>query len=255
MTPLHPDVARAVHARWPDRASAWVEGLPVELAEVCAALSVTPTGTTFSAGSAHVVEATTSAGARVVLRSSPDPDAVHQAAVLEQLARAGLAPAVHLLRNTPTSTWTALDAVEPGASFAEREPRPRDLEGAATMLRTLADEYGVPSAPSIVPWLRARLTDPAAGVVLDQLAIDMPAGLCHADLSPPHVLHGNSRLWFIAPRGMNGEAAYDVAVFALKLSYDDVETARLLGRSIARSAGVDADRAAAWVTVADAAAV
>lgn len=255
MTPLHPDVARAVHARWPDRASAWVEGLPVELAEVCAALSVTPTGTTFSAGSAHVVEATTSAGARVVLRSSPDPDAVHQAAVLEQLARAGLAPAVHLLRNTPTSTWSALDAVEPGASFAEREPRPRDLEGAAAMLRTLADEDGVPSVPSMVPWLRARLTDPAAGVVLDQLATDVPAGLCHADLSPPHVLHGRGRLWFVGPRGMNGEAAYDVAVLALKLSYDDVETARLLGRSIARSAGVDADRAAAWVTVADAAAV
>ncbi|MCM3848599.1 aminoglycoside phosphotransferase family protein [Pseudonocardia sp. DR1-2] len=273
MTPLHPDIARAAHARWPDRAPAWIEALPAELAEVCAALSVTPTGRTFSARSAHVVEATTGAGTRLVLRSSADPDAVHQAAVLDQLARAGLAPAVHLLRDTPTSTWTAMDAVEPGASFAEQEPRPRDLAGIAAMLRTLSNEEGAHSVPSIVPWLRARLSDPpaddqpphrgpepavvreAASVVLDELAAEMLAGLCHADLSPPNVLHGNSRLWFIDPRGMNGEAAYDVAVLALKLSDDHLDTARALARSIALSSGTDPDRADAWVTVVDAATV
>ncbi|MEU6698686.1 phosphotransferase [Pseudonocardia sp. NPDC046786] len=273
MTPLHPDVARAAHARWPDRAPAWIEALHVELAEVCAALSVNPTGTTFSARSAHVLEATTSTGARLILRSTPDPDAVHQAAVLDQLARAGLAPAVNLLRNTPTSTWIAMDAVEPGASFAEQEPRPRDLAGAAAMLRTLADEDDVPSVPSIVPWLRTRLTDPpaddqpphrspepadvrkSASLVLDQLATGMAVGLCHADLSPPNVLHGRSRLWFIDPRGMNGEAAYDIAVLALKLSDDHLDTARSLARSIALSSRTDPERADAWVTVVDAATV
>lgn len=273
MTPLHPDIARAAHARWPDRAPAWIEALPAELAAVCAALSVTPTGRTFSARSAHVVEATTSTGTRMILRSSPDPDAIHQAAVLDQLARAGLAPAVHLLRNTHTSTWTAMDAVKPGASLAEREPRPRDLAGVATMLRTLADEDGAPSVPSVVPWLRARLTTPpaddqpphrgpepaevreAASLLLDQLATEMAVGLCHADLSPPNVLHGKSRLWFIDPRGMNGEAAYDIAVLALKLSDDHLDTARALARSIALSSGASPDRAQAWITVADAATV
>jgi len=271
--PLRPNIARAAHARWPDRAPAWVQALPIELSEVCAELSVTPTGRTFSARSAHVVEATTSTGAQLILRSSPDPDAVHQAAVLDHLARAGLAPAVHLLQNTATSTWTAMDAVEPGASFAEQEPQPRDLAGAAAMLGILADEGGAPSVPSIVPWLRTRLTDPpaddqpphrgpepakvreSASLVLDQLATDMTVGLCHADLSPPNVLHGNSRLWFIDPRGMNGEGAYDVAVLALKLSDDHLDTARALARSIALSSGVSPNRADAWVTVADAATV
>ena len=273
MTPLHPEIARAAHARWPDRAPAWIEALPVELAEVCAALSVTPTGRTFSARSAHVAEATTSTGARLILRSSPDPDAVHQAAVLDQLARAGLAPAVHLQQNTATSTWTAMDAVEPGASLAEQDPRPRDLADVATMLRTLVDKDGAPSVPSIVPWLRARLTNPpaddqpahrgpesaatreSASVVLDQLAIDVPAGLCHADLSPPNVLRGRSRLWFIDPRGMSGEAVYDIAVLALKLSDDHLDTARALARSIALSSNTDPERADAWVTVVDAATV
>ena len=166
-----------------------------------------------------------------------------------------------------------MDAVEPGTSFAEQEPRPRDLAGAAAMLRILADKGGAPSVPSVVPWLRARLTDPpaddqpphrgpepaevreSASVVLDQLATDIPAGLCHADLSPPNVLHGDSRLWFIDPRGMNGEAAYDIAVLALKLSDDHLDTARALARSIALSSGTDPDRADAWVTVGDAATV
>lgn len=273
MTPLHPDIARAAHARWPDRAAVWVRALPVELTEVCAALSVTPTGRAFSARSAYVAEATTSTGTRLILRSSPDPDAVHQAAVLDHLARAGLAPAVHLLQSTATSTWTAMDAVEPGASLAEQEPRPRDLEDVATMLRSLADEDGVPSAPSIVPWLRARLTDPpaddqpphrgpepadvreSARLVLDQLATGMAVRLCHADLSPPNVLHGRGRLWFIDPRGTNGEAAYDIAVLALKLSDDHLDTARALARSIALSSGTEPDRADAWVNIADAATV
>ncbi|MEU4377807.1 phosphotransferase [Pseudonocardia alni] len=209
----------------------------------------------------------------MILRSSPDPDAVHQAAVLEHLARADLAPAVHLVWHTEASTWTAMDAVTPGASFAEREPRPRDLAAVATMLHALSTENGPLSVPSILPWLRARLTDPpvddqpphrgaepaavrhAAIAVLDQLADGEPAGLCHADLSPPNVLHGQSRLWLIDPRGMNGEAAYDLAVLALKLSYDDLDTARALARSIAMSSQNDPDRADAWVTVADAATV
>ncbi|MEV1291949.1 phosphotransferase [Pseudonocardia sp. NPDC049635] len=273
MTTLRPDVARAAYARWPDLAPAWTDALSGELADVCAALSVTPTGRTFPARSAHVIEATTGSGARLVLRSTPDPHAVHQAAVLARLAQAGLAPAVHLVRQTVTGVWTAMDIVEPGTSFAEREPKPRDLASIATMLRTLSTEQAPPSVPSIMGWLRTRLTDPPADdqpphrgpepaavrqtatLVLDQLATHMPAALCHADLSPPNLLHGNSRLWFIDPRGMSGEAAYDIAVLALKLSDDQLDTARALARSIALSSGTDPDRAEAWVSVADAATV
>ncbi|MBP2364824.1 Ser/Thr protein kinase RdoA (MazF antagonist) [Pseudonocardia parietis] len=87
------------------------------------------------------------------------------------------------------------------------------------MLRTLSTQAGPPSAPSIVPWLYACLTTHrptishyieapippavrhAAIAVLDQLADGVPDTLCHADLSPPNVLHGRSRLWLIDPRG------------------------------------------------------
>lgn len=273
MASLSPAIADAALSRWPERAAAWIDALPRELADVCDSLSVTPTGRTFSARSAYVIEATTSTGARLILRSSPDPHATHQAAVLDQLARVDLAPPVHLVRHTRASTWTAMDAVAPGASLAEQEPSPSDLAAVTTMLRTLSTEAGPPSAPSIVPWLYARLTNPpaddqpphrgpeptavrhAAIAILDQLADGVPATLCHADLSPPNVLHGRSQLWLIDPRGMNGEAAYDIAVLALKLSYDDLDTARALARSIALASENDPDRAAAWVSVADAATV
>ena len=273
MTTLSPAVADAAHSRWPDRAAAWIDALPNELIEVCDSLAVTLTGRTFSARSAHVIEATTDSGARLVLRSSPDPDAAHQAAVLERLAAVDLAPAVHLVRHTEASTWTAMDAISPGASLAEQEPTPSDLAAVTTMLRTLSAEDGPSSVPSIVPWLRARLTAPPADdqpphrgpepepvrhdaiAILDQLADESEAGLCHADLSPPNVLHDGSRLWFIDPRGMNGEAPYDIAVLALKLSYDHLDTARALARSIAMASESDPDRADAWVIVSDAATV
>lgn len=273
MAALSPSVANAARSRWPDRAPAWIDGLARELAEVCDSLAVSPTGRTFSARSAHVVEAATATGARLILRSTPDPRAVHQTAVLERLAAADLAPTVHLIRHTETSTWTAMDAVSPGASLAEQEPAPSDLAAVTMMLRDLSVEDGPASAPSIVSWLRARLTHPpaddqpphrgpeseavrsAALNLLDQLDDGAGATLCHGDLSPPNVLHGGRRLWFIDPRGMNGEAAYDIAVLALKLCHDDLETARPLARSVALSSANDPDRAAAWTIVADAATV
>lgn len=273
MTSLSPAVADAVRCRWPDRASVWIESLPNELAEVCAALAVTPTGRTFSARSAHVIEATSRSGTLLILRSSPDPAAAHQAAVSERLAALDLAPALHLVSNTPTSTWTAMDAISPGTSLVEQEPTPSQLARVTEMLGVLRSGSGPASAPGIVPWLHARLTEPPAddqpphrgpaaeeqrraGLdMLDQLADDLRPGLCHGDLSPPNVLHGGRRLWFIDPRGMNGEAAYDIAVLALKLSYDDLDTARALARSIALGSGDDPDRAAGWTVVADAATV
>ena len=163
--------------------------------------------------------------------------------------------------------------ISPGISLAEQEPTPSQLAGVTAMMGVLRSGSGPASAPSIVPWLRARLTDPPAddqpphrgpaseeqrraGLdMLDQLANDLGRDLCHGDLSPPNVLHGGRRLWLIDPRGMNGEAAYDIAVLALKLSDDHLDTARALARSIALTSGADPDRAEAWVTVADAATV
>ena len=141
------------------------------------------------------------------------------------------------------------------------------------MMGTLRSGSGPAAAPSLVPWLRARLIEPPAddqpphrgpaseeqrraGLdMLDQLADGLRPEFCHGDLSPPNVLHGGRRLWFIDPRGVNGEAAYDIAVLALKLSDDDLDTARALARSIALGSGDDPDRAAAWTVVADAATV
>ncbi|MFP5071583.1 phosphotransferase [Pseudonocardia nantongensis] len=274
MPSLNQAVADAARSRWPDRGTAWVAALPAELVEICQALAVTPTGRTFAARFAHVVEATTRNGAHLILRSSPDPDATHQAAVLEHLARIDLAPAVHLVRDTSTSTWTAMDVVSPGTALTHGNVSTDELSSVTPMLRILGTETaGPPSAPSIVPWLRTRLTDPptddqpphrsaepekvrhTAVAVLAQLATTAPTALCHGDLSPPNVLRSQSRLWFIDPRGMNGDATYDIAVFALKASADDCGAARQLAGRLANASGNDADRAAAWITVVDAATV
>ncbi len=78
---------------------------------------------------------------------------------------------------------------------------------------------------------------------------------CATAISPSNVLRGRARLWFIDPRGVNGEAAYDIAVLALKASCDNLDAARVLADPLARRSGIDPDRAAAWTTITDAATV
>lgn len=274
MSAVLPVVAEAARQRWPERGPAWLDAVPVEMDALCRDLGLTPTGRTFPARFAHVVETTTRAGARLVLRSSPDPDAVHQVDVLDRLARLHLAPALLSVQHTATATWTVTEAVAPGTPLAADDIGASECAAISTALRKLShEEAGPVSVPPIVPWLRARLVTPpaadqpphrgvapdavrrAATAVLDELASETTDGLCHGDLSPSNLLRGTSRLWLIDPRGVNGEAAYDVAVIALKARRDDIRPAQNLARSLALDSTIDPERAAAWVTVANAATV
>ncbi|WP_139318878.1 MULTISPECIES: hypothetical protein [unclassified Pseudonocardia] len=82
-----------------------------------------------------------------------------------------------------------------------------------------------------------------------RLAGDLRLGHCLGDVAP-NVLHGGRRLVLVDPREMNGETAYDIAVPALELNCDDLDTAR--AASIVLGNGDDPDRPAAWAVVADA---
>jgi streptomycin 6-kinase len=141
------------------------------------------------------------------------------------------------------------------------------------MLRPLAGQP-VPGAglPPISDWLRDRLTAEAladvpigervaseaerksALRVLDALVMDEIKGLCHGDASPWNVLTGEEGgFYLVDPRGMAGEVAYDVAVIALKAA---AHVPPLTGAAeLAEHAGVDPNRACAWVEVASAARV
>lgn len=273
MIALAADVDTAVRNRWPQRGAAWAAALTAELDDISAALHVVPRRT-YAARFAFVVQAATASGSLLVLRSSPDPDAEHQAAVLRRLSDVGLAPRLHAVESTPTATWTVSDAIEPGTPLSDATPEQRSHADVAAVLRTLAEEHDGPvDAPDLTPWIRSRLTmaplddlPPDGGVateearrtaldLLDTLEPSPAATLCHGDLSPGNALVGRDRLWLVDPRGVNGEPAYDIAVTALKATSDDPVQARPTAVALAAAAGADPDRSARWVPIAAAARV
>lgn len=273
MITLAADVDNAVRTRWSMRGAMWAESLADELDTLCAALRVTPRQA-YPARFAFVVQAVTETGVAFVLRSSPDPDAGHQAAVLSRLSDVGLAPRVHAVESTPTATWTVSDAIEPGTALRDATPEQRRRADVTELLRTLSkDHQGPANAPGLMPWIRSRLIAPpsddlppargpapeyerrAAIALLEQMEPLPAVRLCHGDLSPGNVLIGRDRPWLIDPRGINGEPAYDVAVAALKASHDDPAQARQTAAVLADAAGVDVDRATQWVPIAAAARV
>lgn len=266
-------VDAAVRRRWPNRGPAWSAALPAELQALCSELGVAP-GRTFPARFAFVTAASSGSGARLVLRSTADPDAENQVAALSRLADLRIAPRLHGVHRTPTALWTVMDAVTPGTPLTTAQPEEWLSEHILATLRTLAaDHAGPPCLPDLVPWIAERLNAPSAcdlppgrsptseivraraRTALDALGPPPSERLCHGDLSPGNALIGQSRIWLIDPRGINGEVAYDVAVAALKSCNNDVEQAPPVAAALARAIGADPDRAAQWVSIAAAASV
>ena len=166
-----------------------------------------------------------------------------------------------------------LDEIRPGTPLAKaHEPR-ATIDSLATPLATIAaNPAPVSGLPSIVDWLRPRLQDDppndrapgtepesphvrrAARAILEDLAEDSTPQLCHGDVSTWNVLaHGLDGWMLVDPRGMSGEAAYDVGVLGLKVARGRPPTA--VTRRLAVAVGVDPARALAWMAVAAAARV
>ena len=83
------------------------------------------------------------------------------------------------------------------------------------------------------------------------------ASLCHGDAHRGNLLvsSGRPRVLLIDPRGMRGEVEYDIGVLSLKVSSYDLLAAHALCEKLSARAGVDGERAAAWITIAQAARV
>ncbi|MFB9878662.1 phosphotransferase [Planobispora siamensis] len=259
-------------SRWPALEASWRQSVEAELVELCRRYEADPIAV-LPARYGFVVEVATVNGP-LVMRASPDPNGSFQSAVAMRLAEIGAGPRVHEVTQTESGTWTVMDRIEPGTPLYAL-PVNEDLSlPLAAMLRPLVDQLApAPDMPSISQWLRHRLEqgdglqDLAPGrspahhdqrqealAVLDDLSADDLSGLCHGDASTGNLLlAANDRMLMIDPRGMRGEAAYDVAVVALKATrwLPAVDTVAILADMV----GVDRERVQAWVTVADAARV
>jgi streptomycin 6-kinase len=163
----------------------------------------------------------------------------------------------------------------PGDSLYEVEPSKVPPNAVTDLFREMVGKVVPQQLPHVGEWLRERLADDHlvdvpighavappeeredAVAILDKLlAVDSRQMLCHGDAYPGNVLVGpGDRLLLVDPRGVSGETAYDIAVFALKASWNVAERAAVLAKQIAEQVGVDAQRARSWVFVARAARV
>lgn len=269
--PIAPNVVADVRSRWPDRADAWLRCLGDELHELCARYDATPRGV-LPARYGYVVAVDSTSGP-LVMRASADPNGPHQARVAVRLAQLGVSPAVHETIDTATGTWMVLDEVRPGTPLAKADRARVTLDSLAAPIAAIAAHpEPIPGLPALADWLRERLddehtndrapgTEPAsrderrdAIAVLDSLTTGATPQLCHGDASTWNVLAYESQGWMLVdPRGMSGEAAYDVAVLGLKIARDQPPATVVV--RMADAACVDRDRATAWMTIAAAARV
>ncbi|BCJ37574.1 hypothetical protein Athai_50770 [Actinocatenispora thailandica] len=263
------EVIREVRTRWPHVAGTWSDSATAELQRFCDRYEATPTRV-MPSRSGLIVKADT-ASRPLVFRYSPDPNGAAQATVAAALAALDVSPAVRETATTPHGTTTVLDFITPGTPLGDANTLPcPDHIGA--MLRPLIGRPAPPGLPSLVDWLRDRLTDDhladlppgravappserrAALALLDSLSCDHVPALCHGDASPWNILYGPAgRPYLIDPRGIGGELMYDVAVIAMKGGrfIPAVRTAAALARSLGLSLG----RTETWLRIAHAARV
>ncbi|GAA1028726.1 hypothetical protein GCM10009557_14790 [Virgisporangium ochraceum] len=262
-------VIDGVRLRWPDRAEGWIAAAAAELRELCAANGAKPR-TVFAARYGYVVAAETPTGG-IVFRSTPDPDGPLQGKVASALADIGAGPRVRALITTATGTWTVMDEARPGTPLPHADRSSLDPVALLAPIRRIVDQPApAPELPSLIDWLRDRLENddladlapnttvaPAeqreqALSILDQLALDHVPGLCHGDASGWNLLADDTHGWLlIDPRGVSGEAAYDVAVLAFKFAGN--RTDRAIVDLACHLTGQDPERVNAWISIAGAA--
>lgn len=266
-------VKEAVASRWPQVDTRWSRHAEFELDDIFRRFNAVPT---FAYPARYgLVVAGSSQNRRVVIRVSPDPHADQQMAVSEKLSELGIGPKILGRVKTSAGSWTVMEQVMPGTALSTL-PASHDTRPVAGLFRAMR-EQPAPEAvtQSVSRWLRERLRDAEladlpvgqsvaskddrtrALAMLDELDRDgFGEGLCHGDCYPGNVLVGQGgELLLIDPRGVRGEVAYDVAVFALKAAEHDEVVAVSMARDLARAGGLNPARSEEWVAVASAARV
>ncbi|WP_412515840.1 aminoglycoside phosphotransferase family protein [Actinomadura madurae] len=206
---------------------------------------------------------------RLVMRSSPDPDALSQAKVSQRFAALGVGPEIREVEATESGVWTVAARVFPGYTLKNRFV---PIEQLAAALHPLQGRRAPAHLPTLTVWLSKRLQDDKAidlpsgataapraerqqaAQLLTQLTSQTTRLLCHGDTSSKNILTGPAgKLYLIDPRGLSGDVAYDVAVAAWKTAGNELIRTRAV--RLAKLMGIDRERVEAWLTVAETARV
>lgn len=260
-----PEPVRALGMRGPQWQS-WVDGLPRLIRDRCEDWDLDTDGTAHHGHCSIVVPVRTRDGVRAVLKAAfPDEESEHEHLALRRWGGAG---AVRLLRADPhrrtmllerleqrnlNELWD-IEACEVVAGLYGRlhvPPLPQLRSLTDSVARWTADLARLPrNAP--VP---RRLVEQAITLGRD-LSADHTVGatVIHTDLHYENVLAADREPWLaIDPKPMNGDPHYEIAPMLWnrwgELTGYVRDGVRRRFAALVEAAGLDADRARAWVIV------
>lgn len=260
-----PDAVTAMAGRGPQW-QAWVDRLPAVVTTQLDGWGLTPDGAADHGYCSIVLPVRTDDGAPAVLKVSfPDPESEHEHLALRRWGGAG---AVRLLRADPHARALLLERLQ-DRNLEELW----DIE-ACEVVAGLYGRLHVPALPQLRPlsgfireWtagLRAlprnaavprRLVEQAISLGDDLTADPACTGtLIHGDLHYANVLAADREPWLVIdPKPMSGDPHYEIAPM-LWNRWDELagyvrDGVRRRFAALVDAAGLDADRARAWVTV------
>ena len=260
-----PAAVRAMATRGPQWAT-WVDGLPKLVQSQIDEWDLTTDGSPTHGYCSIVLPARTANGASVMLKVAfPDDESEHEHLALRRWGGNG---AVRLLRADPHRRATLLErlhsrnlnelwdveACEVVASLYRRIHVP-----ALPQLRTLAEfvkrwTTDLTALPRSAP-LPRRLVEQAITLGRDLGADPASTGtLIHGDLHYENVLAADREPWLVIdPKPVNGDPHYEVAPMLWnrwdELAGDTRDGVRRRFHTLVDAAGLDDDRARAWVVV------
>ncbi|CDP82117.1 streptomycin 6-kinase [Mycolicibacterium farcinogenes] len=260
-----PEAVRAMGTRGPQWQS-WVDALPRMVRNQLTEWELRADGAALHGHASLVLPVQTADGASAVLKAAfPDDESEHEHLALRRWSGAG---AVRLLRAEPhrrimllerlvernlNELWD-IEACEVIAGLYGRIHVP-----ALPQLRSLAESTARWTAeltrlPRNAPVPR-RLVEQAIALGTDLAADPATTGtLIHGDLHYENVLAANREPWLVIdPKPMNGDPHYEVAPMLwnrwVELAGYVREGVRRRLSALVDAAGLDADRARAWVIV------
>ena len=235
------ELVRNVTEAWGQAGADWLGRLPGLVAEFEQAWSV-QVREPFDLSYAYVAPAVRTDGAEVVLKLRvPNDECRREVAALEMYSGRG---AVQLLRSDPNRGAMLLECLKPGAPLRDVRDDQRTIPIATDVMRRLWQP--VPGEHSFdemstyeggLEWVQRQLdvTGPlpkrlvvrAEGALRELLEQWNEPVLLHGDLHPWNIISAGRQRWLaIDPKGVVGDAAYELGpfVYSLRLPSDQPPT-------------------------------
>lgn len=239
------DLVRNVTEAWGQAGAEWLDRLPGLVAEIEQQWSVR-VGAPFDLSYAYVAPAVRADGAKVVLKLRVPNDEYRRE--VEALETYGGRGAVRLLRSDPDRGAMLLEHLKPGSPLGDIRDDQRTISIATGVMSRLwqpvpgehhFDEMSAYEGG--LGWLQRQLdgTGPlpkplvvrAEGALRERMEQRNEQVLLHGDLHPWNIVSAEREQWLaIDPKGVVGDAAYELGPFIYSLRLPPDQPARVIAR-------------------------